>query len=205
VTSTTLLAAIRERAQDPARYRDQGAESLRAVRGVLDEAAVLAIERQMGLQFPELLRSVYTSIGDGGFGPGYGLLPLVSRRTERDQDSVLHLYQAFCKADPEDLAWGWPRQLVPICDWSCAIRSCVDCSSAKGAVVTFDPNAHKEGEDWSDTFVPTHASFEAWFSDWVMGVKIGELMFEPDLGRATTGINPFTRQPITFMPSKLRR
>jgi len=199
---TSLLLAIRERAQDPKRYRDQGAEFQRPVRAVMDEAAVVAVERQMGVRFPELLRLVYTSIGDGGFGPGYGLLPLSPLKAEPDQDSVLGLYQVFSGADPEEPSWVWPRHLVPFCDWGCAIRSCVDCSSKEGAVVTFDP---QEGEDWSGSFASTHASLEAWFSDWVAGVKIWDLMFEPDPSRATTSIHPFTREPVTFVPSKIKR
>jgi hypothetical protein len=202
---SSLLAAIRERAQDPKRYRDQGAEFQRTVRAAMDEAAVLTVERQMGVRFPELLRAVYTGIGDGGFGPGYGLLPLTPLKAEPDQDSVLGLYQVFSKPDPEEPSWVWPRQLVPFCDWGCAIRSCVDCSSNEGAVVTFDPNSHQEGADWSDSFASTHASLEAWFSDWLAGVKIWDLMFERDPSQARAGINPFTRQPMTFVPSKIKR
>jgi hypothetical protein len=145
---------------------------------------------------------VYTTIGNGGFGPGYGLLALTPLMGEPDEDSVLGLYEIFSGVDPEEPSWVWPRQLVPFCDWGCAIRSCVDCSSDVGAVVTFDPNAHRQDEDWSDAFAPTHSSLEEWFSDWVAGVKIWELMFEPDSGRARTGINPFTRQPMTFVPRK---
>jgi hypothetical protein len=81
----------------------------------------------------------------------------------------------------------------------------VDCSSNEGAVVTFDPNSHQEGADWSDSFASTHASLEAWFSDWLAGVKIWDLMFERDPSQARAGINPFTRQPMTFVPSKIKR
>lgn len=202
---SSLLAAIRERVQDPTRYRDSGAEWHRPVRAIPDEAGVQLVESELGVRFPEMLRSVYTAIGDGGFGPGYGLLPLSPLKAEPAQDSVLGLYQVFSGADPEDPSWVWPRRLVPFCDWGCAIRSCVDCSTDAGAVVTFDPDSHQEGADWSDSLASTHTSLEAWFSDWVTGVKIWDLMFEPDPARAMAGINPFTREPMTFVPSKIKR
>jgi hypothetical protein len=40
---------------------------------------------------------------------------------------------------------------------------------------------------------------EAWFSDWVAGVKVWDLMFDPDPSRAKAGINPLTRQPMIPM------
>jgi len=51
----------------------------------------------------------------------------------------------------------------------------------------------------------THASLHAWFSDWLAGVDILDLMFEPDPSRTRTGINPFTKEPITLLARKLRR
>jgi SMI1 / KNR4 family (SUKH-1) len=203
--ATSLLTAIRERALDPTRYRDSGAEWRRPVRAIPDEVGVQAVESELGVRFPELLRAVYTTIGNGGFGPGYGLLPLTPLKAEPAQDSVLGLYQVFSGADPEERSWVWTRQLVPFCDWGCAIRSCVDCSTDAGAVVTFDPDSHQEGADWRDSFASTHASLEAWFSDWVTGVKIWDLMFEPDPSRARSGINPFTLQPMEFVPMRIKR
>jgi len=155
-----LLAAIRERAQDPARYRDSGAEWRRPVRAIPDKAGVQAVESELGVRFPELLLAVYIGIGDGGFGPGYGLLPLSPLKAEPDQDSVLGLHQVLSAVDPEESSWVLPRPLVPFCDWGCAIRSCVDCSTDAGAVVTFDPNAHKEGEGWGPD-CPTEGATQA--------------------------------------------
>jgi hypothetical protein len=49
----------------------------------------------MGVRLPDLLRAVYTAIGNGGFGPGYGLLPLTPLKAEPDQDSVLGVCVIF--------------------------------------------------------------------------------------------------------------
>jgi hypothetical protein len=41
--------------------------------------------------------------------------------------------------------------------------------------------------------------------DWLSGVKIWDLMFEPDPERARIITNPFTKRPYSFTPRKLRR
>jgi hypothetical protein len=57
----------------------------------------------------------------------------------------------------------------------------------------------------SSVFARTHASIDAWFQDWIAGVKIWDLMFEPDESRATQLVNPFTRKSAPLVPKKLRR
>jgi hypothetical protein len=36
-------------------------------------ADIAAAEARLGLAFPQLLRDIYLRVGNGGFGPGYGL------------------------------------------------------------------------------------------------------------------------------------
>jgi hypothetical protein len=156
----------------------------------------------MGVRLPMLLREAYREIGNGGFGPGYGLLPLVLDRANGGE-TVVGLYQSFRGVDPEEPDWSWPIGLVPFCDWGCAIRSCVDCSSSEGRVVTFDPNPREIGDDMAVSLAATHDSLDAWFSDWIAGVNIWDVMFEPDTRRERTMVNPLTPMPI--VPLKLRR
>ena len=56
----------------------------------------------------------------------------------------------------------------------------------------------------SKALAATHPSLESWFTDWLAGVRIWDRMFEPDPSRAVTGINPFTKEPLTFVPTKPR-
>jgi hypothetical protein len=170
----------------------------------LDERTVEQAEVRLGFRLPSILKSVYREIGNGGFGPGYGLLPLVSCGLS-DVEEAVKLYVSFCSSDPEDAAWLWPRGLLPFCDWGCAIRSCVDCNSSSATVLTFDPNVRKQGEAMSIALAATHSSVEAWFHDWVAGVKIWDLMVEPDPSRAIEMRNPFTGKPVTLTPKKLKR
>jgi hypothetical protein len=98
-----------------------------------------------------------------------------------------------------------PQMTGDFCEWGCAIRSCVDCSSSDGSVITFDPNTLAAGAAMSSVFARTHASIDAWFQNWIAGVKIWDLMFEPHESRATQLVNPFTRKSAPLVPKKLRR
>ena len=67
----------------------------------------------MGLRLPRLLRQVYEQVGNGGFGPGYGLFGLPTSAGDEKESAVgryrmLHRLQT----DPP-----WPLGLLPLCDW----------------------------------------------------------------------------------------
>jgi len=201
-----LIARLRQRAADPRRATDQSGRFLKtSVAPVLDEHLVARAEECLRQQLPPLLRDAYRYVANGGFGPGYGIFPLLPASEPTGEESAVGLHTAFCSFDPNDPAWSWPINLLPFCDWGCAIRTCVDCSSAEGTVVTFDPNVRGVGEPMSTAFAVTHSSLHGWFSDWIAGVKLWDVMFEPDPGRAQTGINPLTKEPFVMVPTKLRR
>jgi hypothetical protein len=170
-----------------------------------DERTIARAERALGRALPSLLRDVYRYIGDGGFGPGYGLLPLLSDPRDSSAESVVGLYTVFRADDSRDVTWSWPEQLLPFCDWGRAIRSCVDCSTPDAAVVTFDPNVCGVGEPMSNALAISHASLRSWFADWIAGVNLWEQMFEPDPGHARKGVDPYTNKPFSVVPRKLRR
>jgi hypothetical protein len=187
----SLITTLRRRAADSAA-------------APLDDHSIAQAERTLGRTLPTLLRDVYRHVGNGGFGPGYGLLPLLPEE-DAATESVVGLYQTFVADDSRDIAWSWPEQLLPFCDWGCAIRACVDCSTPEAAVVTFDPNACGPGEPTAQALAITHTSLHAWLADWASGVNIWELMFEPDPSHARTGIDPITKKPFSVVPRKLRR
>jgi hypothetical protein len=203
--TTTLVAKLRERASDSSRATDEAADMPIGASPAVDDESIARAETILGRRLPDLLRDVYRHVGDGGFGPGYGLLRLLPDPRSDDRESVVGLYTAFCSTDPEDAAWSWPVDLIPFCDWGCAIRTCVDCSTPNGAIITFDPNVRDPGEPMSKALAATHPSLESWFADWLAGIRIWDRMFESDPSRAVVGINPFTKEPLTFVPTKPRR
>lgn len=200
-----LIAELRRRAAIPSLATDEACRFPTTPPPPLDEDAIARAEALLGRPLPPLLRDAYRHVGNGGFGPGYGLLPLIVPAGSTKTESVVDLYAVLRSSDPEDPSWSWPPHLVPFCEWGCAIRSCIDASSSEGAIVTFDPNVHEPGEPVSTALAETHGSLEAWFSDWLAGRRIWDLMFEPDPSRASTGINPVTKEPFSFVPMRMRR
>jgi hypothetical protein len=81
--------------------------------------------------------------------------------------------------------YPWPKLLLPICDWGCAMWSCLDCRSDDGPIVTASNGL---------AFANTGHTLRSWLSAWLSGADLFEEMFEPGPNR--TVINPFTRQPL---------
>jgi SMI1/KNR4 family protein SUKH-1 len=151
-------------------------------------------ETRLGFPLPPLLKALYQQIANGGFGPGYGLFPLLG--STPDQPSVVDGYLEG-RGYPE---WTWPASRLAFCDWGCAIASCVDCAREGAPVLTFESS----GEPIAACFAETHATLASWLEDWLSGVDLRSLMFEDDPSRTRMGINPFTRQPTTLRVMKLR-
>lgn len=138
-------------------------------------AVVQVTERALGLSLPPLLRELYLQVANGGFGPSDGVIGLPGGATE-DGRSLAELYGFMCVTPIDDRHWKWPRFLLPILDWGCAIKSCVDCEQAPYAVIRFDPNGHQRGTPWESAFSTESPSLEAWFEDWIrrVGLKTKE-------------------------------
>jgi hypothetical protein len=179
-----LLRALQERVNtvldpdDPEPERHAGATP--------DELA--QAESELGFHLPRLLRRVY-AVANGGVGPAYGLLPL-----GEGDDTLAGLYRSFVDTtyapqpgEPGSDQYPWPEKLLPICDWGCAIWSCLDCRSDDGPIVTASNG---------QPFVSTGRTLRSWLEAWLGGVDLHAEMFEP--GPTRTGINPFRKQPIVL-------
>lgn len=84
-----------------------------------------AAEEALGFAVPDLLRTVLTVVGNGGFGPGYGVIG-VEGGHESDFGTLVKTHQQL-KADFESEGPKWPPNLLPFCSWGCNIFSCVEC------------------------------------------------------------------------------
>jgi len=98
---------------------------------VASPAAMTSAEVAIGHPLPRLLRRLYTEVGNGGFGPGYGLLGLEGGHSDDTGATAISARKEW-----ESL----PPALLPICHWGCAIYSLVDCSSPDGPMWGWDPN-----------------------------------------------------------------
>jgi hypothetical protein len=143
-------------------------------------AEIAHAENELGFRLPPLLRRLYAEVADGGFGPSYGLLPIARRHVEPGQDETLVEVRNKLATDPR-----WPAELVPLCDWGCAIWSCLDCRTTEGPMVTV------AGEE---PFTSTGMHLRGWLRAWLAGTDLWSDMFEP--GPTRTGTNPFTHEPV---------
>ncbi|MDI5961794.1 SMI1/KNR4 family protein [Streptantibioticus silvisoli] len=110
-----------------------------------------AAEERLGFALHPLLARLYTEIADGGFGPDDRFFPLDG--PAGDPGALVAGYAARRSADPGDPGWFWPEGVVPLLTWGSEMIAAVDCRSAEGTVVLFDPN--EADHDWAN----------AWFKD----------------------------------------
>lgn len=184
-----LIERLNERAHDPEQAIDEGDGITSGGKPVVFIAAppatlaqIVDAEGKLGFRLPDLLRQVYENVGNGGFGPGYGLFGLPTSIDDEKESAVgQYLMLRELQTNP-----SWPTALLPLCDWGCGIASYLDCSRPEAPVVRLDPNVAKEDVD---EFVPQPmhfdnadtvedacwleaASLEQWLTDWVNGKKL---------------------------------
>ncbi|WP_030773688.1 SMI1/KNR4 family protein [Streptomyces sp. NRRL F-2664] len=108
-------------------------------------------EGVLGFALPPLLTRLHTRVGDGGFGPGEGLLSL---------------RQAVAAYEGQRASgWSWPEAVLPVADFGCAVYACVDCRSEAAQVLLFDPHPGEPDLAWS-VDAPSLAD---WLRGWLDG------------------------------------
>ena len=124
-------------------------------------------EKLLGFALPPLLRQILMEVGNGGFGPEYGLLGLAGGATDDTGRNMIDLYRLFLEPHPDDLAFQWPVKLVPICHLGCAMYACVDCSIISGPILWWEPNPREKNDPIDVFFIPVAESLEDWFWMWL--------------------------------------
>ncbi|GAA2566783.1 MULTISPECIES: SMI1/KNR4 family protein [Streptomyces] len=130
----------------------------------IDAAALVRAEAALGFELPPLLADLYLRIADGGFGPEYGLLPLLDSPPS-DEPAAVVQYLASRESGREDPDWPWPEGVLPISHWGCGMYACVDCRSPEATVVLFEPNPGDPALAW---YVDA-PSLSDWLRSWVEG------------------------------------
>jgi hypothetical protein len=203
----TLIARIKDRIADPSRAND-GDRRQQEIASPVSETEICAAEEALGFRLPPLLRQLYLEIGNGGFGPGYGLIGVPSpataatrqhfienfqRNSQRPRDDpnwwpaelvpvydfdIVETYGAFVAEKPDDPAWRWPRMLLPACHLGCGMYECIDCSTRDGAVSWFEPNPRESGEPLDDFLIMLAPSLECRLEAWLADKDLMESAFE---------------------------
>ena len=167
-----LIERLKERVKDFGRAADEG---LAKVYAPVKARIVAAAERELWFQFPDLLRAVYTQVGNGGFGRGYGIIGIQGGATDEFRRSLARVYQDMKQYQEDSPLWCWPEQLLPVCRLGCGMWSCLDCRRASVPVFIFDPNNLQSDPDddeetrlrWVNSFWFESRSFVAWLESWL--------------------------------------
>ena len=131
--------------------------------------AVAEAEQAIGHPLPPLLSRLYLEVGNGGFGPGYGILGLGGGHADDRGHTALDLYRTWT-----------PREgLLPVCSWGCGIYSLLDLSTAEGDMWGFDPNPVPP-EQLDRALYRESFDFRTWLERWVRGACYQPVVVEDE-------------------------
>jgi hypothetical protein len=129
-------------------------------------ASIRAVEQAEALidrPLPPLLRRLYLEVGNGGFGPGYGILGVKDGHGDDYRRNATDLYEAWRE--------GWlagREQLFHVSYWGCAIYSLVDCSSHDATMWGWDPNPVPDDDVPKALFIES-MTLNSWLERWIDG------------------------------------
>jgi len=122
----------------------------------LGEAAVAKIEKTLGFRLPEDLRQLYREVGDGNFGPFFGI-----RRLSNWAKDYLKLRAGL----EDERGHPWPANLLPLVFLN-GKRVCLDRESGQ-VVLWVRPPKRCSAKKWDASFIPQSASLAEWLERWV--------------------------------------
>jgi hypothetical protein len=136
-------------------------------------AQTTSSEQILGFALPPLLRRLYQSLANGGFGPGAGLRGIEGGYDGNSHEGTLvNLYPTEARADqlldlaPHQREWlilpqgCWPRRMLCLVDMGCVQEACVDATTSRMYLlgVTADDRHILEPLPWT---------LEEWLWRWV--------------------------------------
>lgn len=144
----------------------------------VSDIAIQDAESKLGFGIAPLLKACYVEVGNGGFGPGYGLIGLEGG-AQSDFGSLADTYVQL-KSDHESEGDEWPTGLLPFCSFGCNIFPCVDCLDNKYTIHLFE-----EGDVSQQPY-----NLQRFFELWIEGVDLMSLASGEIVERDI--VNPFT-------------
>lgn len=119
------------------------------------QEAIEEAQEVIGFALPRLLRRLYAEVGNGGFGPGYGIIGLRGGHRDDLGRTAVELSRRWREL---------PDGLLPLCTWGYAIYSFVDCTGAEAGMWACDPNPGAENDLFREPM-----TLAVWLERWVGG------------------------------------
>jgi hypothetical protein len=162
-----ILGKIEERAHDPQRFVDlpDVFNKQHELFPPVSLAELEKAEQRLGFSLPKLLRILYLRVGNGGFGPGYGLLALNDNGAKNYHANLVDWYLDLTNKAPAGYP-TWPRCFVTLCDWGDGITSTLNAADPACRVFRFRGDLYQEGP-FKDMMSIEALSLHAWLEDWV--------------------------------------
>ncbi len=171
-----IIHAVKQRAMDVTMRTDYADRDCPELALPATPYAITQAESVLGFPLHPLHRRLLTDVGNGGFGPGDGLIGLPGGRLDDDGRSLVELRHVLWSGPKRA---GLPEKVLALCDWGDSIWSCID--EKTGAVLTLDESGLTE----------TPWCLHTWLIEWVRGEKLFGKMF---VFHERTITNPFTKQ-----------
>lgn len=138
----------------------------------VSEDVVLEIELDLGVRLPPIIKMIYTEVGNGGFGPGHGFLPLSRTELLPDGRFVVDCCKRFRELK------GWHNSILPLNSWGCGVISCIDVDQPNDPpVYRYEPNIpddltvqYLKGCPFRGFgLLPECLNLSEWLNEWVIG------------------------------------
>ncbi|HMB75419.1 MAG TPA: SMI1/KNR4 family protein [Kiloniellaceae bacterium] len=134
------------------------------------DADIAAAEAAFGFALPDDLKQLYSSVGNGGFGPGAGFRSLAA---------LAAAYRDFRSAPQGPCDETWPAHLLPIVPVDMG-EACYDLTT--GQIVRWDQeelvDEAEEDTAWDRSFMPWAESLATWLDGWLAQRPLGERLAE---------------------------
>jgi hypothetical protein len=145
---------------------------MRTVAPPATAAELDAAEVALAFAIPQLFRRLYIEIGNGGFGPNYGLEGVPTIRAAPGTADIVALYESCnWEPPPDHPAHVWPRGWVPLISGGCLYMECVDFLNPPHAVTLFDRAETDAERPVIESLRPVALSLEARLEAWLAGKK----------------------------------
>lgn len=133
-------------------------------------ADIDAAEAALGFAIRDEMRTLWTRIADGGFGPGPGLLPLAD---------IVATYRDLTTEPQGEGGQPWPPTLLPVVGYDGDGFDC--CDQDDGRIIGFDPQDLGRGRSdraWQRGFRQVAPSLAAFLTEWLDRADPGQPMSE---------------------------
>lgn len=168
----SLIKRLKKRLSDPKRFIDVPAAFPYKIYPPVSPDELAQAEHTLGFHLPPLLQQLYLKVGNGGFGPGFGLFALNDKGAQNYHMNLVDGYREGINfAEPDYPAW--PRKFLVICDWGDGITSALKWTDVDVPVFRVRGDRY-EGGPWEAVLVPEAASLHAWLEDWLSNRPLAE-------------------------------